>query len=559
MIERSVRTAVLAVLLLGALLPATAGATAGVVVSGDSLATAVGVEVLEDGGNAVDAAVAVALALAVTFPEAGNLGGGGFLLAFDPSTGASWGLDFRETAPAATDSLFYLRRDEEGWDQPSLLGPGAAGIPGSPAGLWVAWKRGGRLRWRRLVEPARRLAAEGFTVGEKLPRHLREAREELTRWPAARERFFPRGKVIATGKRFVQPELAAVLERLETEGPDFFYRGDFAREMVEAVRADGGVWSLDDLASYEPLWMSPVTVVDPGDSTLQLIALPPPSSGGVFLAQTLFFLNALGVRDTAADSVERARILIESMRLAFADRNHHLGDPRSMRLAMADLIDPRYLRERARLLPESGRGDPRAGPGHPLREGVHTTHISILDGEGGAVALTTTINSSFGSKWMVPGKGFLLNNEMDDFDTRPGRPNTYGLVGSGVNLVHAGRRMLSSMSPTVVLRDGRPWLVLGARGGPRILSTILQVYLYRTVDGMGLSEAVAAPRLHFQGIPDRVFLEKERCWPRLEEELRALGYGVDADSWMAKVQAAEWDGHRGLGAADPRSEGRAAP
>lgn len=529
----------------------------GVVVSSDTLATRVGMDVLREGGNAVDAAVATALAMAVTFPAAGNLGGGGFLVAYDPETRSPWGLDFRETAPARTHETFYAVLAADGHDDASRNGPLAAGIPGSVAGLYAAWQRGGNLPWERLVEPARRLAADGFVVGAKLERDLMKEGERLRRYPSTVGLFFPVGEPWHEGAYFVQPDLARVLAAIQTEGAGVFYEGWVAETLVREVQAAGGVWTEEDLRAYVPRELLPVRL--PVRGGVDLVALPPPSSGAVVLGQALFFLSHQDAARSAPESAARARAVVESLRLAFADRNAHLGDPASMRVSVTELLDPSYLEERARLLPAAspGRSDSIAA-GEPRWGGDETTPLIALDSKGGAVSLTTSLNSLYGSGFVVPGTGILLNNEMDDFDTRPGEPNIYDLVGTGVNEVRPGARMLSSISPCLVMRDDEVWLGLGARGGPRILSSLLQVLYYRAVDGFSLDRAVSAPRLHHQWLPDEVWLEPDRQWPELRDALSTMGYRVIESTRNAKVHAAErLPGGEFIGVTDPREHGLA--
>jgi gamma-glutamyltranspeptidase/glutathione hydrolase len=578
----------------------------GIVVCADTIATRVGVQVLRDGGNALDAAVATALALAVTHPQAGNLGGGGFLVGFDAQPSETWAIDCRETAPAAADSLLYVRLDSAGVRDASLVGPLAAGIPGTPAGLHAAWEWHGALPWGRLVEPARALAADGFIVGRALPEDLAARAAELPALPALAPALFPGGAPPCAGDVLRQPDLARCLQTLQEEGPEPFYHGDIARELVAAVRKGGGLWQMDDLRRYAPrriqpvrlplqlperppsptLWLPPWQARrrapgrTPGDAPghLELVTMPPPSSAAVVLGQTLALLRAQPAAGGPPGDPARAAALIEALRLAFADRNGHLADSLRMQVQVAELLAPAYLRERARLLPPAGRagrsaavgaGDPRAARGHraiprpppraPVpREHPDTTHLVVIDAVGNAVSLSTTLNDTFGSGWIAGRTGILLNDEMDDFDTRPGRPNLYGLVGSGRNAPAPGARMLSSMSPSLVLRDGEVWLALGASGGPRIPSAVVQVILYRVQDGMDLGAAVSAPRIHHQWLPDAVFEEEGRAWPGLRADLARMGYELRTRDFVGRVHAAERmaDGTL-IGAADGRDRGLA--
>jgi gamma-glutamyltranspeptidase/glutathione hydrolase len=387
--------------------------------------------------------------------------------------------------------------------------------------------------------------------------------------------FFRNGRPLRRGELLRQPALAATLLTLRHEGPGAFYRGSIARDLVDGVRAAGGNWTLDDLAAYQAKWRRPGRVELDRRRGIEWWTMPPPSSGSVVLGQTAAFMDRQRADLFSPWSAERARAWIESFRLSFADRNEHLADPANMEFSWRELVDPHYLRMRCRLLPkvgEIGRSD-WVGPGWPgsssprpsaggtprqRREGQDTTHLVVIDARGDCVSLTTTLNALYGSGFLEPHTGIFLNDEMDDFDTRPGKPNLYGLVGNGRNAVRGGARMLSSMSPSIVLRDGRVWLALGGRGGPRILSGVAQVMYSRVFDDWPLDRAVAAPRIHHQWLPDEVRLEKGRIWPGLESALEAMGYTTRVASTNGKIHAAEVtpDG-RFFGVADPRDHGLA--
>ena len=528
----------------------------GMVVCSDSIATAVGVEILRDGGSAMDAAIATAFALAVSFPEAGNLGGGGFLLAYDPRRGA-YGLDFREMAPLDSHEDMYLAWERQGDSTASRLGVRAAGIPGTVAGLYEAWQRAGQLPWATLVDPARRLAAEGFVVGDKLPFDLQQKRAQLETFSMSRSLFFRGDTPVQSGERLRQPELARTLERIADQGARGFYEGWVARSLVHEIRQAGGIWREEDLRHYRPRTLRPVALsLGSGES---LLTLPPPSSGSVVLGQALYFLKEQRADRSAPESPERLRALTESLRLAFADRNHHLADPAVMSTRAQDLLQTSYLRRRARMLPRHGPGDSKlVAAGEARAEPDETTHLVVFDAEGRCVSMTLTLNALFGCGWASPSTGILLNNQMDDFDTKPGRPNLYGLVGTDVNRVRPGVRMLSSMSPCIALRGDDAWFALGGRGGPRILSALLQVIVHRAWDQWPLERAVAAPRMHHQWLPDTIQLEAHRNWPGLDEDLRVMGYTVEFTEESGKIHAIERqrDGTL-IGVADPREHGLA--
>jgi gamma-glutamyltranspeptidase/glutathione hydrolase len=546
----------------------------GVVVSSDSIATEVGLEVLRAGGNAADAAVAVAFALAVTYPEAGNLGGGGFLIRFDERLGRATALDFREIAPAAMHERSYEELRRRGIEDASKAGPLSAAIPGTVAGMFAVWEREGLLPWDRLVRPAFDLALNGFRVGAHLAQSLRDEAERLAQYSQTRARFLPGGRPLPEGAWLRQPALAEVLRALMREGPGVFYRGWVGRALVGGVTSAGGLWTEGDLAAYRVRWRPAAEHPLDNEGRMILLAMGPPSSGAPVLGQSWELLRWQPDAAGPLDSALRARAFVESLRLSFADRNTHLADPVFMSLDWQSLLEPSYLRRRARLLPrpgEIGRSSQIRGGMPPLagrrrgsqspqspREPDETTHIVVIDSSGGAISLTTTLNDRFGSGFLESRTGILLNDQMDDFDTRPGEPNMYGLIGGGANAVRGGARPLSSMSPCIVLRDGRTWLALGGRGGPRILSSVLQVLRMRIVDGLPLDRAISAPRLHHQWLPDRIDLERDRTWPGLGADLGELGYEVHFTIRSGKIHAAERleDGAL-IGVADPRDGGRA--
>lgn len=534
----------------------------GIVVCEDSIAARVGVDILLRGGSAVDAAVATALALAVTMPEAGNLGGGGFLVAHDPAASETWTLDFRETAPAAADAHMFERLDDAGNHKPSLLGATAGAIPGTVAGLRAALEKGGsgRMAWRDLVDPARTLAREGFVVGPRLHRFLHEKAKELGRFETTRGVLFRDGRPLRMGEKLVQEDLAETLRAIQTGGAVSFYSGELARTMCAAVQAAGGIWTLEDLAGYEPVFREPVRIRVPGRDDVEIVAMPPPSSGGVVLAQALALLDAQNALRLPPYGARRAASLVEALRIAFVERNRHLGDPLQMKVTVDSLLSNSHLAHLAAMLPESPPGSSSTLAPASMQESGSTTHIAVMDGYGGAASLTFTLNANFGSKWVIPGTGILLNNQMDDFDARPGRPNLYGLVGTGVNQVAPGMRMLSSMCPVIVMKDGGPWLVVGSRGGPRILTSVLQVLLRRIFDDTGLFDAIAAPRIHHQWLPDRVWFEEVAEDTTLHRALDRLGYETATRPDIGTVMAAEHlpDGSF-LGVRDPRANGLALP
>jgi len=512
--------------------PAARGA-GGAVASDERLATEAGLETLRAGGNAVDAAVATALALAVVEPEAGNLGGGGFAvlkLGDDVSF-----LDFRETAPASAHRDLYLDDAGEPIPDASLVGPLAAGVPGSPAGLFELHRRHGRLPWPRVVEPARRLAAEGFPVSGRLHRSLEKEAPTLRRFPESATRWLPGGEPPAPGSELALPELAATLARYAEEGPEAIVTGPVAAAIEAASERHGGILTAADLAGYRPVWRPPVRFEAFG---WQVASAALPSSGGILLAASAGLLERLNWAEAPRFGADRAHLMAESWRRAYADR-FLLGDPETTRADAADLLDPAWLARRAGSVAPgkatpSGDVAPWFDPAAP--EAADTTHLSVVDADGDLVALTTTLNGLFGCGLYVPEAGFFLNNEMDDFATAPGEPNLYGLVQGEANAVDAGKRMLSSMSPTVAWRGGEA-VALGARGGGRIPTVTLQVLLHLGVDGDPLQAAVDRPRIHHQWLPDKIFAEPDALAPETRAELERRGHQVEVVPALAQVQA----------------------
>lgn len=561
----------------------------GAVVCEQRLAARVGADVLERGGNAADAAVATALALAVVYPQAGNLGGGGFAV-WVPAEGDPTTLDFREQAPAGYEARLYLDEEGEVVRARSIETPLAVGVPGSPAGLFQLYSEHGsrELAFEELCAPAVALAAEGFEVDAWLARALvnGSGRERLEADPAARARFYPDGEPLAEGDRLVQPDLARTLRRYARGGPDAFYRGETARLLLAALDAAderfgrvtrGGGMTAADLAGYEVRERTPLIGWYRGH---QVIGMGPPSSGGLVLLQVLELLDGFPLdderertldaielgRDPAAEmsglSARMAHWWIEALRCAFADRAEHLGDPDHHPVPVSRLLGDEWVGRRRLQIGALANPDVAPMAATPPRESRQTTHLSVVDRDGNAVSLTTTLNASFGAGILVPGAGFLLNNELDDFSIRAGTPNMYGLVGSAANQLAPGKRPLSSMSPTVVRDErGRVRLVLGAPGGPRIITAVTQVLLRVLVLDQTLEEAVAAPRLHQQWRPSATRFEEdfEPAVIRALVEQHGHAVLVVEDGSFASVQAIAVDAEgRVSGVSDPRRGGVAA-
>jgi gamma-glutamyltranspeptidase/glutathione hydrolase len=527
---------------------APAAAVRGAVVSGEADATAVGIATLEAGGNAVDAAVATALALAVVHPEAGNLGGGGFaVLRVDGELAA---LDFREVAPSASTAGMFL--DERGAPRAdaSTLGGLAAGVPGSPSGLHELHRRFGRLPWRRVVEPAVALARDGFRLSERTARALAAERDGLAQFPESAAVWLPGGVPLGAGERLELPDLAATLAAYAERGPEAITAGAVAAAIEAVSRRHGGILTASDLSAYRPVWREPLRFRRFG---WELVTMPLPSSGGVVLGEVLGILERSGWEKLPRGGAERAHLLAESLRRAFADRTR-LGDPASTKATAEQLLAPPWLDrraaeiDRARATRSAGVapfGETRAG------ESDDTTHLSVIDGEGNLVALTTTINDLFGNRLWVPGAGFFLNDEMDDFTTAPGRPNIYGLIQGEANAVVPGRRMLSSMSPVIALK-GEEAIVAGGRGGSRIPTAVTQVLL-ALWDGDGARAAVSRPRLHHQWLPDALEVESGALAAPAVAELRGRGHEIAPATRFARVNVARRLADGALEAAgDPR-------
>ncbi|ACA18894.1 gamma-glutamyltransferase [Methylobacterium sp. 4-46] len=527
----------------------------GMVASQEARATRVGVAILRAGGNAVDAAVAVGFALAVTLPRAGNLGGGGFMLVHLAKRSETVAIDYRETAPAAATRDLFLGPDGEPDPALSTASGKAVGVPGTVRGLAEALARygSGRFTLAELIAPAEALAREGITVEDDLAASLPRAAGILGRYESSRAVFFRGDRPYGWGERLVQPDLAATLRRIAEGGPDAFYRGEVAERIVAAVRGAGGAMTPEDLASYRVALRAPVRGAYRGH---EVVAMPPPSSGGVHLVEILNILEGYDLAAKGAGSAEAIHLLAEAMKQAYADRAAYLGDPDRVRVPVAGLTAKSYAaRLRALIDPDRARPAGEVRAGNPLpEEPDQTTHFSVVDSEGNAVANTFTLNFSYGLGLVAAGTGVLLNNEMDDFSAKPGAQNAYGLVGGEANAVAPGARPLSSMTPAFVLRDGRLLLVTGSPGGSRIISTVLQVVTGVVDFGLNLAEAVAAPRVHHQWRPDALLVETGLS-PDTLALLRAKGHRVVVGSTSGSASSVMAVPGGWAGAADPRQRG----
>jgi len=528
------------------------------VASVDPIASRVGAEIMKRGGNAIDAAVAVALTLAVTWPEAGNLGGGGFLL-LRKADGTEVAIDYRERAPLAATRDMYLDADGNVIKDVSLVGYKAAGVPGTVAGLALAHKKYGKLPWREVVEPARRLAKEGFLVSDYLARSLAVKRtmERLQKFPESWRIFEREGRPYKPGERFVQTDLAATLARIQKD-PSDFYRGKIARQIVAAMRAHGGIITAEDLARYEPTPRKPLHGTYRG---YEIITMPPPSSGGVVLIEMLHMLEPYDLAAMGWHSSQEVHAMVEVMRRAYADRAKYLGDTDFVPgVPIAGLMSREYAEQRRKDIDPAHATDSKTiQAGEPARyESPQTTHFTIVDAQGNVVANTYTLNESYGSAVTVPGAGFLLNDEMDDFTSKPGVPNTYGLIQGEANAIAPRKRPLSSMTPTLVMKDGEVAFALGSPGGSTIMNTVLQVIVNVIDFGMNIQEAIDAARFHHQWLPDKIAWENFEFSRDTLDALERMGHiFADKPAQIGDAQAIAIDPRDGarLGACDPRRGG----
>ncbi|RWC48815.1 MAG: gamma-glutamyltransferase [Mesorhizobium sp.] len=504
--------------------PAPAKGEHGMVVTAQHLASEVGVEVLKKGGNAVDAAVAVGYALAVVYPNAGNIGGGGFMtIRF--KDGKSTFLDFRERAPLAATKTMYLDKDGNPVKGASLDGYLAVGVPGSVAGLEMAREKYGKLSRQDLMAPAIGYARDGFILNQGDAVSFAGSADRLAKDPAAAAIFLkPDGKPYGTGERLIQPDLAASLAAISEKGPDAFYKGAIADAVVKASGAKGGILAKSDFEQYAVRELKPVTCTYRG---YEITSSPPPSSGGVIICEILNVLEGYPLSYLGAGSAETVHVMVEAMRYAYVDRNSALGDPDFVDNPVSKLLDKAYAKD------IRDKIDPfRAGVSKDLMpkgfgESKETTHYSIIDDDGNAVAVTYTLNGSFGAGVVADGTGMLLNNEMDDFTQKPGVPNLYGLVQGEANAIQPKKTPLSSMSPTVVAKDGKPFMVIGSPGGSRIITITLEAILNVIDHGMNIQEAIDAPRIHHQWLPDKVYVEPFGLSPDTEKLLAGMGYHLD--------------------------------
>ncbi len=523
----------------------------GMVATEQRLATEVGVAILERGGNAVDAAVAVGFALAVVLPNAGNLGGGGFMLIHDANSGRDIALDFREMAPARATRDMYL--DAQGAVVPgrSTYTHLAVGVPGTVAGMAHARAKWGSMPLAELIAPAIRLAEQGFEVSPKFAELLQVEKDNLGKWETSRAIFFRDGRPLAAGERLVQKELAASLRLIAEQGPQAFYEGAIAEKLVAEMARHGGLITREDLKGYRVVEREPVSGEYRG---YQVVAMPPPSSGGTHIIQILNLLERYPLHEYGANGAQTLHLMAEAMKLAYADRSEYLGDPDFVKVPVKGLTSKAYADALAKKIdPERATPAATIKPGQPQpHESDQTTHYSVADRHGNVVATTYTLNLNFGSGIVAEGTGILLNDEMDDFAAKPGVPNAFGLIGGDANAIAPGKRPLSSMSPTLVLRDGKPWLATGSPGGARIITTTLQTLVNMVDHGMNPAEAAAAPRIHHQWLPDELRIEKGLS-PDTLKLLRDKGYKLALKPTMGRTQTIQIRADGFYGWSDPRN------
>ncbi|WP_269901430.1 gamma-glutamyltransferase [Paenalcaligenes faecalis] len=522
----------------------------GMIASEHELASRVGLQILQAGGNAIDAAVAVGFALAVVLPNAGNIGGGGFMMYHDANTQQDVALDFRESAPAGAHRDLYLDSQGNVIDGKSLFTHYAVGVPGTVAGLEHALKKWGSLPLKQVIQPAIDLAENGFVVSETLAKVLAASEKDMAKWPATTAIFWRNGAPLKAGDRLVQKDLAQSLKLIANQGSYAFYKGDIARRIATEMQAYPGAITMADLARYQAIERQPVRGTYRG---YDIVTMPPPSSGGPHLVQILNILERWPMGEWGHNSDQSIHHMAESMKLAYADRAEYLGDPDFVNVPVSGLISKHYADNLAQRINHKATPAQHIKPGNPLPfESDQTTHYSVMDKAGNAVAVTYTLNTNFGTGIVATGTGILLNNEMDDFSAKPGVANAYGLVGGEANSVQAGKRPLSSMTPTLVLKDGKPVLVTGSPGGARIITTVLQTVMNMIDYGMNPAESAAALRVHHQWTPDELRVE-QGFNVDTKRLLEARGHAVNTKASMGRTQTIQRNAHALWGYSDPRN------
>ena len=523
----------------------------GMVATEQELASRIGLDILKAGGNAVDAAVGIGFALAVALPNAGNLGGGGFMMVHDAKTGKSVALDFREVAPLKATRNMYLDDKGNVINGKSLYTHYAVGVPGTVAGMEHALKKWGTMPLDKVIAPSIALAEKGFPVSETLAKILRQEQKNMGKWPATTEIFWKDGAPLKRGDLLVQKDLAQSMLLIAQQGAKAFYEGAIAQKIAAEMAPHAGAVTLQDLREYKVAEREPVRGTYRGH---EVVTMPPPSSGGTHLVQILNMLEQWPLAQWGQNSAQTLHHMAESSKLAYADRSEYLGDPDFVKIPLKGLTSKRYAESLAKTIdPNRARPAKEIKPGQPQPyESDQTTHYSVVDKAGNAVAVTYTLNTNFGSGIVAKGTGILLNNEMDDFAAKPGVANAYGLVGGDANAVAAKKRPLSSMTPTLVLKDGKPTLVTGSPGGARIITTVLQTVV-NTIDfGNNPAEAAAAPRVHHQWTPDELRVEKGLS-PDTLALLKQRGHNIAVKPSMGRTQTIQIRNGMLYGYSDPRN------
>ena len=523
----------------------------GMVASEQGLATQVGLDILKQGGNAIDAAVAVGFALAVVLPNAGNIGGGGFMVLHDDKTGKDVAIDFREIAPAKASRDMYLDNQGNVIDGKSLFTHDASGVPGTVAGMEYALKKWGTMPLSKVLEPAIKLADKGFIVSDVLAQTLKEEKSTLGKWSSSKVIFFKNGEPLKSGDLLVQKDLAKSLRLIAKQGAKAFYQGEIATKIAKEMQSHGGTMTLEDLKAYKVVERQPII----GDYRgYKVVTMPPPSSGGVHLIEILNMLEHYPIKEDGVNSAKNIHHMAESMKLAYADRSEYLGDPDFVKIPVTGLTSKAYANELVKTIDDNkARLSSNIKPGKPQPyESDQTTHFSVMDKAGNAAAVTYTLNLNFGSGIVVEGTGILLNNEMDDFSVKPGVPNAFGLVGGTANAIEAKKRPLSSMTPTIVMKNNKPWLVTGSPGGARIITTVLQSVVNTIDHEMNPAEAIITPRVHHQWLPDELRVE-EGISPDTIKLLQDKGHKVVTKAPMGRIQIIQADDSGFYGYSDPRN------
>ena len=529
----------------------------GMVVSASEIASKVGIDILRKGGNAIDAAVAVGFALAVTYPAAGNIGGGGFMV-IHLNDGTNTTIDYREKAPLSANEFLYQDSLGNFLSEKSQIGVTSSGVPGSVAGLIYALNKFGKLSLAEVIQPAIDLARNGFILEYRLAKSLEYETESFNKFESSKEVFTKDGNTYAEGDLFKQNDLANTLDLIKNYGSDGFYSGKTADLIVNQITLQGGFITLDDLKNYKPIERTAITTDYKGYS---VITMGPPSGGGVSLLQMLNILENQSFVQADWGSSFYLHKLIESMKYSFADRSKHIGDPDYYQVPIDWLLSKKYSKEIFGKIKNDATPSSEILPGiaNTYSESEETTHYSIIDKFGNAVSTTTTINSSYGSKVVVEGAGFLLNNEMDDFSSKPGEPNQFGLIGSEANKIEPGKRMLSSMSPTIILKNSKPFMIVGSPGGSTISTVVLQVILNVLDFGMDIQQAIDMPRIHHQWLPDVINYEKFGLSSDVIQSLQIKGHKMGELRTLGRCEGimVDFENQIFLGATDPRGYGAA--